>query len=287
MVKYQTIIKIIEEELKKCKATAQAKKIGLTAHWEHYDDGDGYVTDIVTYGDGTRIEFDNFSNVVFSDNDYSPNPDYNYWLNISRDKVLEKYGEEGLEFYKEYTLYKQSRVGMFFNEYLRGKMTIEEVYAKIYRYVPDTTMESWHFKDGVEITDYLLENSERYMSMCNELDLNGVGDFYTIRKVDKLHDNDNADKRIVKDKGYTSSSTSGHTSIIDGLFHGPEENNWLIITKYKDGNLANHGMHLAYAEQENYGWHDWDEVLNAPNQKFKRTIIDEPNHIIVQEPYEP
>ena len=61
MVKYQTIIKIIEEELKKCKATAQAKRIGLTAHWEHFDDGDGYVTDIVTYEDGTRIEFDNFS----------------------------------------------------------------------------------------------------------------------------------------------------------------------------------------------------------------------------------
>ena len=287
MVKYNTIIKIIEENLNKCKATAQAKKIGLTAHWEHFDDGDGYITDVVTYDDGTKIEFDNFSQITFHDNDFSPKPDYMYWLKISKDKILEKYGEDGLDFYKEYTLYKQSRVGMFFNEYIRGNMTIEQFYAKTYRYIPDNRMESWRFKDGMEVADYLLENTERYMSMCRELDLNGVGDFYTIRKVGKLHDNDNVNKRIVKDKGYTSSTTSGHTANIDDLFESPEKNNWLIITKYTDGNPANHGMHLAYAEQENYGWHDWDEVLNAPGQKFKRTIIDEANHIIVQEPYEP
>lgn len=289
MVKYNTIIKVIEEEISKCKATLQAKNIGKTGIWGEETDENGEKIDVLTYNDGTTIKFNKDGIVDFyneSEMFYQPS---HINLYDQGEQLRYIYGEK---LYIDFTHFKMSGIGMKLNEYLRGIYTKQDFYDYLERTVGNGGKalygeEFTNYMTGKEIGDFMLNYNPRYEEMCREASLNGYGDFITVRRAEKLHDNDNIDKRIVYDKGYTSSSLRiEDIHGIDYCLDLDEKNSWTIITKYKNGNPANHGMSLSYAEIEGHS-QDWDEILTAPYQKFKRTIIDERNKLIVQEPYEP
>ena len=126
-----------------------------------------------------------------------------------------------------------------------------------------------------------------YGSILDNMSLNGYGDFFTVRSQQQLHDNDSLSKRIVSDDGYSSETIGAITEDYDSAIGIDSSNNWTIITLYKDGNVANRGAYLGYAEMLNEGHNYWEEVLRPPGSKSKRVLIDEKNRIIVQEPYEP
>lgn len=287
----------ITETITKCKATLQAKKLGSTWVWREEVDEEGYHTDILEYSDGTMIEFGEDYGILsykcnIQGHELTPKNYQIDFVEASRDKILEKYGEEGLEFYTDYTHFKMSYFGVMFNNYRRGLMSKQQLYDKMDWYMEGfETHDNTGFTKGMnghEIVDYLYDNNPRYEEMCNNLDLNGLDDFITIRRANQLYPNDHIDKRIITDKGYSSSSTQyGNIDMIDDALSINSEEGWLIITNYHNGNSANHGMHLGYGEFMNTGSRDWGEVINPPHQKMQRLLIDEHNHVIIQEPYEP
>ena len=295
MVRYGTIIKVIDDELSKCKATANAKYLGSNGIWSSSTDQWGHSVDILTYPDGTRITFDRFGDIMevgdedgFSAKYETVNGTVPQFDSFPND-IRERYGEEGYRLFMDYTNFKMSTIGMYFNSYLRGEMSKDEFYSKVESWVGgfgqgDFGQRWTRGMTGTQIADYLIENDGKYQEMCNG-SLNGYGDFATIRQVGKLHSNDNLGKRIVKDSGYTSSSVGMSRTEIDETLD--INGGWTIITKCKDGNPANRGLYLGYPEYKNMGFNCWFEVLNAPGQKFMRTHIDEENRIIIQEPYEP
>lgn len=293
---YLTAKQSITETINKCKATLQAKKIGATGKWREEIDEEGYHTEILEYEDGTYIEFGEDYGILsyqcnIKGHELTPK-NYNIdFIEASRDKILEKYGEEGLEFYIDYTHFKMSYFGVIFNNYRRGVFNKTQLYDNMNWYIQgfETYFNNGFTKgmNGNDIADYLYDNNSRYEEMCRELDLNGLDDFMTIRRANQLYPNDSIDKRIIHDKGYSSSSTEyGSIDMIDDALSINSQKGWLIITNYKNGNPANHGMHLGYGEYMNTGSRDWGEVLNPPNQKMQRLLIDTTNHVIIQEPYE-
>ncbi len=292
MVKYDYIFKAIEDYFNKCPATLQAKKIGGTGKWTHSTDEWGNHIDTLSYDDGTVIVFSDemFNKGIIgysnTDDGFIARNDSFFDLDIQSDRILEKYGRDDLEDYVFYTNYKMSGFGMCFNEYLRGLINKDEFYDKIEtRYGKSSTFLTQGL-NGKEIADLLYDNNDWYSGLC-ETSLNGYGDFITARRVSMLYDNDNINKRIVSDKGYTSSTIAvNDLDMIDSVLHIPSDNAWTIITEYRDGDPANKGLSLDYAEKV-IGLQSWSEVLSAPKQKFRRKIIDEKNKVIVQVPYEP
>lgn len=291
MVKYEYIIKAIKEYLQKCPATLQAKKIGSTGRWTTETDQWGEEIGVLTYENGTTIKFNKRGIVdYYNENEiFYPDMDINLYDQGESIDYNPKY-TEGI--YVDFTHFKMSAIGVKFNEYLRGICTKQDFYDYLEDKIGDGTAPLWGstFTKGLtgkEMGDFFINNNPEYEKICNEETLNGYGDFITARKVNRLHDNDNINKRIVSDKGYTSSTIrTDDLGSIDYALDIDTDDSWTIITEYHNGNPANHGIALAYAEIKN-GFQDWNEIINPPHQKFKRNIIDEKNKIIVQEAYEP
>ena len=288
MVKYETIIKVIENEINKCKATAQAKNIGATGKWTEEKGQWGETLYALTYDDGTRIVFDENQMGI---EEYSNSTEgffaNNTNINFTEDGeyIRQEYGAEGLMQYIKYTNYKMSGMGMKFNQYLRGLCTKEEFYKNLEDTAGHYSQYLLNGLNGTEIADLLYNNHKQYETYCNIPSKNE--DFITARRVERLHSNDNIDKRIVYDKGYTSSTTQvKYLNGIDRKLNLNKDESWTIITEYHKGNTASHGLSLTYAELD-IGIQNWGEYLNPPYQKMKRKIIDEKNKIIVQECYEP
>ena len=291
MVRVKDIIKIMEDYLQKCPATQQAKKIGSTGKWTTETNQRGETLNVITYDNGTTIKFNERGIVDYYNETEMFYPDmeinlYDQGENIDYNPKYTK----GL--YVDFTHFKMSGMGMKFNEYLRGKCTKQEFYDYLEDKIGDGTAPLWGstFTKGMtgkEIGDFFINNHPEYEQICNESTLNGYGDFITTRQVNRLHDNDNINRRIVSDKGYTSSTVrTDDISSINYSLDIDSDNSWTIITEYHNGNPANHGIALGYAEIKN-GFQDWNEVINPPYQKFKRGVIDVDNRIIVQEAYEP
>ena len=294
---YDRIKLSITWEIHKCKATGPAKALGMTGVWKEIVDDEDYYIDRLEYEDGTYLEFgEDYAlldyRCMIPGHELTPKNHEIDFIEEGRRKIMDEYGKEGLLFYTDYTHFKMSYFGVMFNNYRRGLMTLDQFYEKMDWYIEgfDTVSPTGFTKgmNGREIADFLITNNPRYEEMCGSLDLNGFGDFITLRRTNRLYPNDNIDKRIVKDKGYSSNTTEyNNLDMIDSALHINGEEGWLIITNYHDGNPANHGMHLGYGEYMNMGSRDWGEVLNPPDQKMMRLLMDTKNHIIIQEPYEP
>ena len=290
-IRYTTLLKVIEEYVRKCPATLQAKNIGSTGRWTTEKNEWGETLHVITYDDGTVIKFeergiDDYYNETEM---FYPDMDINLYDQGETLDYDPKYSQ-GL--YVNFTHFKMSGMGMKFNQYLRGLCTKQDFYDFLEDKIGDGTAPLWgstftRGMSGKEIGDFFMNNHPEYEKMCKESSLNGYGDFITARKVNKLHDNDNINKRIVSDKGYTSSTIRvDDLKGVDYSLDIDSDDSWTIITEYHNGNPANHGIALGYAEIKN-GFQDWNEILNPPYQKFKRKLIDEKNKIIVQEAYEP
>ena len=295
MVKYKNIIKAIDNHLTKCSITAPLKKLGASGVWSEGTDEYGNPTKILTYDDGTVLTFSAFEDM---DGELLTVKDSTHFISFYGDEdfreqedwIHETFGYGEYEFFKEYVHYKSSTIGMAFNEYLRGDLTKEGFIDKCKWLFPKpyesqySDFEMFRNKDGEYMANFLIDNNDHFQELCKLSYQNR--EFATLRGVNKLHDNDNLDKRIVSDKGYTSASVGMSLNTMGQVLE-LEPDCWKIITKYKRGNKANKGLYLGDASYENWGFDDWDEFLTAPGDKFIRTHIDLKNKIIIQEPYEP
>lgn len=281
MIKYKFLLKAIEANITKCPTTEKLKKLGATGQW-----ADQEKTHTLTYADGTVITFNkNYEIIKITDNNFTANHGKRPQnFKNQEQELIKEFGEENYEKFKEYTHYKMSNIGMLFNEYLRGQTTKKDLIARCENIYPEkNTIDIFRGHGGAYTSQFLLDNHELYTKMCQHIQ--NTTDFATVRAVNKLHKNDSLNKMIVWDKGYTSSTLGMRVEEISEILD-VDPDAWRIITKYKSGNNANHGVYLGDINKENWGSDEWMEYESAPGQKWKRTHIDVENKIIIQEPYE-
>lgn len=280
MVKYETIIKAIEDYIAKCKATAKILSIGATAKETYLDSqwfDEKYLAQI-SYDDGTVLTFDedgNISHITTADGfdkDYLEYDSY-YFFDSQIQTLIEKYGQETYELFGKYANHWATWRGMLINQYLRGEISKSEL---------KSTFERNGF---IEEYDFMMDNYQQFIDICNDNDLSVYGDFYTVRVADHIHDNDKLEKQIVWSKGHYSGSSGGNMLELKDSF-AKTDKPWTIITLYEHDNGASKGAFLGDVINDNTYGCDWEmEVHHAPGQKFKRTLIDKKNKVIIQKPY--
>ncbi len=283
MVRYTTILKVIEEELVKCKATENALKVGATGIWETLRDENGEVIgSTLTYSDGTKITYNEYDEV--SSIDYNGETiNYIGWeqstdfFDSQRDELIERYGEEAYRKFCEFAYLYQSE---FYEEINEGMRTdgVDSVRNLI---------SSEIVADDLDVFLELLENN----------DLSNYPSFLTLRGIEHLFDDSGLEKRIIYDKSFNSQTVGMGSREVMDYFGGEMDGinkGWLIITPFSKDNRARSGAYLDNAITEHhyrlYGdttIRGEDEFLVPPKQKFMRTVIDEKNRIIIQEPYAP
>ncbi len=281
MVKYSTLIKVISLEVNKCKATENALNIGDTGLWSDMLNGDGKtIGSRLTYSNGLEIRYDNKGNISSmmlpngEELDYLKEQCYDFFKD-QRQKLIKQNGEGGYEFFKKFYGIYQSHQYMYINNYLRGRIG----------------------KDFLEKClegnfNFISNNFDNFNEPLNQNKLSVYDDFFTVRAITKPHDNDALNRRIVKDKAYTSSSVGKNTTELMKGF-GDKDEGYLVITYYQKGNKASKGVFVGGVSREidieKYGINmdEEKEVLSPSNQKFERQVIDRENRIIYQIPYEP
>lgn len=310
MVKYKYIIQAIDETIK-CRAIAQAEGIGATAQWHEMAVERGKWEKIglepsdkkywkVTYDNGTEIYFNirgDITHLTYPDLDFDENylgEDSYDFFSDQKQKIIDFYndgenlevvgedwGENGYRDFVQYCDTFASWRGFDTNSYLRGLSSYEEFKGSLEG-------------DGFEILwgrDGGLHDD--FCELVANNDLSGYPDFFTLRKMNRLHDNDSEEKRIVWDKAHTSASVGMPNDDFE-TFVDDVDDSWSVITIHKKGNKASKGVFMGNAinEARAGGWRgdapDWEkEVHYAPGQRFERLIFDKKSKLIVQVPYEP
>ena len=274
MVSYKMIMKVIEDYAKKHPITEKLKNIGKTGKWETYTDENGGITgSSLTYKDGTSIKYDKDGNITGIITDYGEKIPYigkgitmnMDFYNFDVENLKYELGTVDYRIIKDFVInYRQNH---YINRYLRGKATEQEMRAEL----------------GDRYVDKMLRDMD---NVCEILDNNNLLKnyvFLSVRGVRNLHDNDNINKRIVSDEGFTSSSVGANTTFIQKMYSG--DNGWTILTLYEYGNPASTGLYTGYIFEDNGSYDIDQELITMPKQKFERTIIDEQNKIIIQRPY--
>lgn len=283
MVKYTTLIKVIEEELKKCRATEKAQRIGSTGVWRYLRNEEGeMIGSSLTYSDGTTINYnadEEITSITYEGEEINfLEEKSNDFFRGQADKMIEQHGQDNYATFSKYGNIYSDYSYYAINNYLRGRYDVEKLEYKL--------------NLSEKKYDFIMDNKELFDEMLRDNDLSDYGSFFTIRGVEELHDNDDISKRIVSDKAYTS-QTVGMDSATTMTIFGNDGDGWLIISPYMKGNNARSGAYMDIAindyNMEKYGCPsvDENEFLSAPNTKFMRTIIDVDNRIIIQEPYAP
>lgn len=303
MVKYKHLIQTIEDYLTKHPINEKARNIGKTGKWTTQTNEKGETTHTLTYKDGTTLTFKEETINIYGKEEQVPyishltygNFDEDYQLHkgekfFDYEKMFKDLKKEDLDFFNEYTSFKMSTLGMYLNQYVRGEWDRDDLYNMIYYQLNESPVKDMFDKEYLKgmkslgLTQYLIENNDKYQNIIENTSLNGYGDFFTVREVNGFHDNDNLNKRIVKDKGYTSETVGCIMAENRGSI-SLEDEPWTIVTLYEDGNPANRGAYLGYSERRNEGTNYWEEILRPPNAKSERLIIDENNKIIIQRTY--
>lgn len=283
MVKYKTILKVIEQETNKCSPNKEAYSIGESAKikmgksidetGEIYE----YIEEI-TYKDGTTITFNDSDKIMnlkhdnFNANHMLNNDSYEFF-NDQKQEIIKKYGKETYDLFETYCDKWASSKGMIFNQYLRKEIGKKELKQKLGAIFP-----------------FMYDNYPLFKQICTENNLGRYEDFFTIRYMNNLHNTDSINRNIVWDKGETS-ATCGFALTEGTKVEGKEvsvfanmNNHWKVITLYKKGNKG-HGIFMGNALNSKRSTKDWEREIHTPSQqKFRRTIIDIANKIIIQEP---
>jgi hypothetical protein len=270
-------------DIEKCKATENAKKIGascnITIENENNDDYYNF-----SYEDGTSMKFDK---------------DYNL-ININFDgENYDYYGED--KCYDEFDYQKRrliSNQNEDSNDY-ESLLNYADDFATVNAWVLNTILRD----DNVEESDYIayqdtltFKNNEWF----NNLEKNTPADhdnYCAVRITSKIHDNEDLSKRIITDKGHYSTSVGADMdSLINTFGNGKRrygddyfDKSWKTITLIKKdsgvtglflGTALNEGRYANSTYES-----DYESELNFPqNSKFERLIIDEKNKIILQVP---
>lgn len=297
MVKYDTILKVFDNYLTKHPITEKLRNIGKSGKWTTSTNQQGEKTYTITYKDGTELTFteqkikgkkyNTISHVKHGkfDEDFQLHNGENFF---NENQMCKNWIPEDHEIFNEFTYYKMSNLGMVKNRYWRGTWDYEDVRAEFYEQVEEIGLfDEFKGRTGDEVLEYYNELEWEYPSILERTSLNGFGDFFTVRSQNRLHDDDSIDKRIITDKGYTSETIGANLEEVEYSIGIDSSDCWTIVTLYEDGNPANRGAYLGYAERRNEGHNVWEEVLRPIGNKSERLIIDEKNKIIVQRPYEP
>ena len=235
----------------------------------------GYPT--LIYDDGTEIHFDedgNISTFVNSDGvemHYLFDDAYDFFES-QKEAIIDKYGNEGYDFLKKYSNMYASMEGIYMNRYLRGLISMDEF---------EELVRGFHNQKSDDDFGFLWGNHDRFVEMLSSMDLPNEA-FYSVRVMDRLHDNDALNKAIVSDKAHVNSTAGADMDDLgifaDTLF------GWKVITDFS-GSSNVKGLFLGNPLMDKRGG-DWEmEVNHAPGQKFERVLIDEEHRIIVQRPY--
>ena len=271
----ENIINLIvkKHSSEKCSMVATAHSHG-SAVTEGTDE-DGYRT--LIYDDGTEIHFNSNGDIAHFVNSDGVEMDYLFddsydFFESQKEAIIDKYGDEGYDFLKKYSNMYASMEGIYMNRYLRGLISMDEF---------EELVRGFHNQKSDDDFGFLWGNHDRFVEMLSSMDLPNEN-FYSVRVVDRLHDNDGVNKAIVSDKAHVN-STSGADMDDLGIF-ADTEFGWKIITDFS-GSSNVKGLFLGNPLMDKRG-RDWEmEVNHAPGQKFERVLIDEENKIIVQRPY--
>lgn len=267
------ILKQLEE---KCSRVEYAYTNGSSPSIEFNEQGD---LKSLTYEDGTEIQFDDRGNISHFRNSDGVEMDYLFaraydFFASQKDDIIDRYGQEGWDFLCEYTNIYATKMGIYMNSYLRGLISFDEFKSSV---------DNWWNHKTYDDFGYLWDNHDRFVEMLSTIDL-PTGNFYSVRVMNHVHDNDSLDKAIVWDKAHTN-STAGAEMYRLGVF-ADTEFGWKVITDFSGSHNAK-GLFLGNSLREKRG-KDWEMEVNfAPNQKFERVLVDEEHKIIVQRPYEP
>ena len=174
--------------------------------------------------------------------------------------ILDKYGEDGWDFFIEYSSRFATADGWGLNAYLRG------------------------LRDKGDVDDYLMNNYNRFLDMEKNLNLSMGDPYVALRVFNRLHDNDDSDKRIVSDKAHTSATVGADMSDLDVFAYTSEIGECYRCLTVVPTGINVPGAYFGGAMEESDSKSNWEVETNfAPNNKFKRLFVDEENKIIVQE----
>jgi len=263
----------------KCPATGKARKRGQGAVKEgvSFNDNPRNHTDeySLNYPDGTRLVFDMYDTIksITIDGttyDYSADTCYDE-LEYQKQELLNSgeisIGDDDLpyvfdndfEFLKSYSDTFASVYGWGINEALRKGESLGDLF-------PGVAHD--HF---VELANRLPIDHKNLICLRIQNNIN--------------HPNDKINRRIVKDKAHTSTSIGADMASLVVNFGSDSENGkpWKIYTVIKKDSGVT-GLFLGSALKEERGY-DWESEVNfPPNRKSERLLIDETNHIIIQQP---
>ena len=260
--------------------TETEKKLedGTRVHTFQYEDGTSitieYDKPITVNDDGYvyEAETDRFAKVSHNGKEYelsygdsNNDKSIDEFFQYQKDYIINNYGTDGWDFFCEYANQYGTSQGWHLNMILRGQ-----------KKATDITDEEGDFY----ISPFLWENHARFVEMEKNLPLDNE-DLITVRLVSDLHRNDSIGKKVVSDKGHTSTSTTGQIDNYDT--YGDPNNAWFVFTLNEKGSGV-HGAYFGNAIREADGYDFEREVNYAPNQEFERVLIDEKNRFIIQKP---
>ena len=282
---YEQAFDAITYEIRKCKATAQARRLGATGRW-NINSTPGGTLDQLTYEDGTTVTFNPDGTIrEVRNGDFHKqilNIDSETFFKHQKDYITSKYGEEEYRFFEEYSENIDGINGDALNRILQGD-SVDEVKEWIRTdYAPYTLTDN--------TIQYMMDNLPRYQKILEGCNLSVYGDFFTWRQTQELGEWESSDRNIARDKGMTRASVGTTNELFYSPFIPPndiretydyDDNSWTVITIHEHDNDF-YGAYMGNVT--NYGELNY-EVKSAPNQKAKRDIIDNTNHLIIQRPY--
>lgn len=286
MIDENIIIKSINDAIIKCSPSAKARSIGASVVENTVSLDANTTLDTYTYENGYSVsikhtieheedyggygpvdfEINSIDSVSADGNTYNILNDKSYdFFNYQKDQIISEYGQEGWDFFTKYSDLFGSSDGIMLNSMLRGESTHEDIIKEY----------------GHEVNSFLVDNHERFVNMEKNLSLDNES-FVTTRVVDTLHRNDSIGKKIVQDKGHTSTSMNSDEDYYSTFAN--THDCWKIFTVNEKGSGVK-GAFLGNAINERTYDSDFEREVNyAPNQRFERIVMDEKNKIIIQKP---
>ena len=263
--------KIINESINKsitlikCPATGKARKRGSNGVF----DGS-----ILKYDDGTSVEYGDDGTVK---NITLDGVDYNYLGQDAYDQFENQ--KEELQNSGEIIIGEDSDFPYVFENDYEFVKAYGDSFASVYGLGINDSLRN--NEDLGEL--FLGEGHNHFVELCNRMRID-MDNIICLRLQNNInHNTDNITRKIVKDKGHTSTSVGTDFMTLAETFTTHADNGipWEIYTVVKKGSGVT-GLFLGNPLKDERGI-DWETEVNfAPKTRFERDLIDETNHIIIQ-----
>lgn len=211
-----------------------------------------------------------------------------YHFKGQKDKIIDKYGEEGWEFWQEYRdVIGSNTLIPPKNKYLPGDIINDYASGKISK---ETAIERF---DGHRNCDFALDNVDRFDDILSSMNVGDYGDVLTFSR-EKVEDVD-ISKKIVRNDGFTRSSCGSDYRDVNQMngietdYNNPIEC-YDILTLYDSGNTDGKGAYVSPVVNDGkspytVGNYMGKEIISPKGQKFERVLIDLERKFILQLPH--